>query len=131
MQVEGCDLSSEAGVGVYAQQEGTNLRLSNCTVHNCKDNGVQITSKAKATLEGCTSRDNRLSGIQVQRGASATLRGNTCTGNQRRGICIVEQEGQDPTSAVVENNQLTGNTQHSLYVAALCHARVQQANNTV
>ena len=131
MQVEGCDLSGEGGCGVYADQEGTDLRLKDCTVHNCKDDGVLISSKAKATVEGCTSRDNGGSGIQVQDGASATLRGNTCTGNQRHGICIVEQEGEDPVSAVVENNQLTGNTAGSLYVSALCHARVQQANNTI
>ena len=108
----------------------TDLRLKDCTVHNCNDCGVQISSKAKATVEGCTSRDNGRSGIQVQRGASATLRGNTCTCNQRHGICVYESEGDDPVSAVVENNQLTGNTGHDLYVAALCHARVQQANNT-
>ena len=130
VQVEGCDLSSEGGGGVYALQEDTDLRLKDCTVHNCKFSGVQISTKAKATVEGCTSRDNRMSGIQVQEGASATLRGNTCTGNQH-GICVNELEGNDPTSAVVENNQLTGNTRQNLYVAALCHARVQRANNTV
>jgi parallel beta-helix repeat protein len=130
VQVEGCDLSSEAGSGVYAQGEGTDLRLKDCTVHNCKNSGVLIALKAKATVEGCTSRDNGFSGIQVQRGASATLRGNTCTGNQH-GICVNELEGNDPTSAVVENNQLTGNTRQNLYVAPLCHARVQRANNTV
>ena len=116
---------------MYAQDEGTDLRLKDCTVHNCKEAGVQIADKAKATVEGCTSRDNRMSGIHVQKGASATLRGNTCTGNWRYGICVNELGGEDPVSAVVENNQLTGNTGQNLYVAALCHARVQQANNTV
>ena len=75
VQVEACDLSSKAGAGVYAQQEGTDLQFSNCTVHNCKNSGVQTSSKAKATVKGCTSRDNGLHGIQVFGGASATLRG--------------------------------------------------------
>ena len=131
MQVEGCDLSSEAGSGVYAQGERTDLRLKDCTVHNCKEIGVVISSKAKATVEGCTSCVNQGTGIQVQLGGVATLRGNTCTGNQQDGICIIEVEGNVPVSAVVENNQLTGNTGQNLHVSALCHARVQQANNTV
>ena len=131
VQVEGCDLSSEAGAGVGALQEGTDLQLTNCTVHNCNDSGVQISINATAAVEGCTSRDNGRDGITVQRGASATLRGNTCTGNQKHGICIYEGEGHGAVSAVVENNQLTGNTGQSLYVSVLCHARVQQANNVV
>ena len=131
LQVEGCDLSSEGGSGVYAQQEGTDLRLKDCTVHNCKEVGVMISHKAKATVEGCTSRDSQGTGIQVQLGGSATLRGNTCTGNQGHDICMIEVEGNNPVSAVVENNQLTGNTGQNLHVSALCHARVQQANNTV
>ena len=131
VQVEGCDLSSEGGGGVCAQDEGTDLRLKDCTVHNCKQAGVMIALKAKATVEGCTSRDNRRSGIQVQQGASATLRGNTCTGNQGHGICILEREGHDSVSAVVENNQLTGNTGDNLCVSARCHARVRQGNNTL
>jgi parallel beta-helix repeat protein len=131
VQVEGCDLSSEGGGGVYAQDEGTDLRLKDCTMHNCKSNGVMISRKAKATVEGCTSRDNRMAGITVLDGASATLRGNTCTGNQQHGIGIIEVEGADPTSAVVENNQLTGNTLQGLSISDRCHARVQQAHNNV
>ena len=127
------DLSSEVGCGVTAQEEGTDLRLKDYTMHNCKEVGVQISSNAKATVEGCTSRDNRLSGIQVQRGGSATLRGNTSTGNQVDAICIYQRESHDPACAVlvVENNQLTGNTGQSLFVSDLCRVRVQQANNTI
>ena len=82
-------------------------------------------------MEGCTSRDNRMAGMHVQDGATATLRGNTCTGNQRHGISILENEGNDPVSAVVENNHLTGNSLLGLYISDLCHATVQQANNTI
>ena len=101
-------------------------------MHNCKECGVLVSYKAKATVEGYTSRDNGMDGIQVQPGACAMLQGNTCTRNQGDGINMVENdEGEDPTSAVVENNQLTGNTGESLYIADLCHAQVQQANNMV
>ena len=131
VQVEGCDLSSEGGAGVYSQGEGTDVRLKDCTVHNCKDCGVLISDKANATVEGCTSRDNKSHGIIVQDGASATLQGNTCTGNQQDGICIYEEEGDDAASAVVQNNQLSGNTGDNFSVSDLCHARVQQANNAV
>ena len=60
-------------MGVYAEQEGTDLQLKDCTVHNCKESGVLIGINAKATVEGCTSRDNKFGGIQVQDGASATI----------------------------------------------------------
>ena len=44
VQVDGCDLSTEGGDGVYAQGEGTDLRLKGCTVHDCKNStGVFIT----------------------------------------------------------------------------------------
>ena len=131
VQVEACEMSSEGGGGVYSRQEGSDLRLHKCMVHNCRDVGVLISSKAKATVEGCTICSNGSNGITVQRGASAILRNNACTDNKGDGLCINELEGQDPTSAVVENNQLTGNTGDNLYVSDLCLDRVKQINNTV
>ena len=53
VQVEGCDLSSEAGSGVYAEDEDTDLRLKDYSMHNCNESGVVISQKAKATTEGC------------------------------------------------------------------------------
>ena len=64
-------------------------------------------------------------------GTSAMLRGNAFAGNQEDSICILEEQGYDPMSAVVQNNQLTSNTGDNLSVSDLCHARVQQANNTI
>ena len=129
--MESCDASSDAGAGIYVEGEGSDLRLRDCTVHDCLQSGIHVSLKARATVEGCTVRANKVHGVEVQRGGSATLRGNTCTANRRHGIVIYETEGDDPVSAVVEGNRLRGNQRGSLFVSQRCQARVQQANNEV
>ena len=131
LQMESCDASSDGGSGIDAQDEGSDLRLRDCTVHDCLESGILVSRKARATVEGCTVRDNQRNGVGVSHGASATLRGNTCTANQANGIDIYESEGDDPTSAVVEGNRLRGNRRDSLHVAQRCQARVQQSDNEV
>ena len=134
VQVEGCDLNSQAGGGVYAMQEGTDLRLKCCTVHDCTHSGIMISSGATATVEDCTSHNNVMSGIQLQDGSTATLRRNTCHSNHY-GICIIELDGEDPINAVVENNQLdvpgSCNDRGDLEISQACHDRVLQRHNTV
>ena len=134
VQVEGCDLCSQAGCGVYASQEGTYLRLEGCTIHDCKESGIVISDRATATVQCCTSNDNIVSGIQLQDGSSATLRENMCFGNQY-GICILELDGEDPTSAVVESNRLhvpgSCNSASNLHIDRACRDRVRQRNNTL
>ena len=114
--------------GVRGMGAAAELRLQDCTMHNCKQSGILFSKEITFLVEGCTSRENVMDGISVTKGASGTLRGNTCRDNQRHGICIIEREGDVQGSVVVEGNPLRCNRKESLHITG-CRDRVKQANN--
>ena len=112
LSLERCDLTCEMGAVVYVGGEGTTATISNCCIHDGKDDGVFIGNKAAATLANNDIHSNTSSGVRVMdEGSLAVLRGNRIHGGGSFGVDV-----SVGASATLENNDIHSNARCGVLV---------------
>jgi F-box protein 11 len=133
LELEGCDISSEAGSCVYIRG-GSDPLLRRNTIHDGHEYGVLVREQSRGTLEdneiaecrwACVAtqeggnpmvrrnriRDSHQSGIYVHDNGLGTFEDNEITGSQHAGL-RVENGG----SATARRNQISHNAWHGVSI---------------
>jgi F-box protein 11 len=103
LDLEGCDISSQAGAGV-AIQSGADPRLRRNKIHDGKKGGVLVINNGLGTLEENDITGNAFSGVEISVGGNPTLRRNQIHDNKFDGIVVF-----DNGLGTIEENDITGN----------------------
>jgi parallel beta-helix repeat protein len=101
LDLEGCDISSQAASCVYIW-DGADPRLRRNKIHHGKKHGVQ--DDGLGTLEDNEIFGNSLHGVVIEVGGSPVLRRNQIHDNKQVGIVV-----QDGALGTLEDNEITGN----------------------
>ena len=104
LDLEGCDISSQAGSGVSIGG-GANPWLRRNKIHDNKHSGVYVADGGLGTLEDNDITGNGYSGVEIKTGGDPTVRGNKICDNKAVGV-FVTRSGL----GTVEANEITGNT---------------------
>jgi parallel beta-helix repeat protein len=104
LELEGCDISSQASGGV-AVRGGANPRLRGNKIHDNKHAGVHVNDSGLGTVEDNDITGNTFSGVEIRTGGDPTVRGNKIHDNKGAGVIVY-----DSGLGTVEDNDITGNT---------------------
>jgi F-box protein 11 len=85
LELEGCDITSQAAAGVHIR-DGADPRLRGNRIHDCGQRGVWVSSSGLGTLEDNDITGNRLGGVYITAGGNPTLRRNQIHGNAGNGV---------------------------------------------
>ena len=103
LDMEGCDISSQAASCVYIL-DGADPRLRRNKIHHGKERGVIVYDDGLGTLEDNEIFGNGLHGVAIGAGGNPVLRRNQIHDNKQNGV--LAQEGGLGT---LEDNEITGN----------------------
>ena len=104
LELEGCDISSQASGGV-AVHGGANLWLRGNKIHDNAQGGVHVYDSGLGTVEDNDITGNGFSGVTVTTGGNPAVCGNKIHDNKASGVYVY-----DSGLGTVEDNDITGNT---------------------
>jgi parallel beta-helix repeat protein len=111
LDLEGCDLSSQAGSCVSIR-DGADPRLRRNKIHHGKERGVIVYDDGLGTLEDNEIFGNGFHGVTIGAGGNPVLRRNQIRGNET-GV-YVHDNGQ----GTLEDNEITGNGETGVEIQA-------------
>lgn len=103
IEFQRCAITSGSGSGVGV--EGGDVTLERCQIASCKNHGVVYlgqTSRGKIT--NCTVEQCKLNGVLLRDGASPTLEGNRLRANGQYGAALIDCRGR-----YLKGNDAAGN----------------------
>ena len=103
LNLEDCDISSQARCGVYIHG-GADTWLRSNQIHDCEKGGVLVDDNGQGVLEDNEIFANAFSGIAIKEGGNPTVRRNRIHDGKQSGIHVYEN-GQ----GVLEDNEIFAN----------------------
>jgi hypothetical protein len=121
LRLEGCDVSSEAGVGVLVSA-GASARLTRCELRAAAFQGLFVSGKGRVTLAHCDVHTNGAAGVEVRGGASVAMHGCRLAENGKSGA-FVHAFGH----LIAERCEFSANCYGGVEVGARGSARVRES----
>ena len=88
--IEGCDLTSSVGAGMYVVGADSDPVVRACTFADGKGTGIFFLENGRGTFERCTVTGNAYAGIQVKQGGDPVVRECTFADGKGNGIYVLE-----------------------------------------
>jgi parallel beta-helix repeat protein len=111
LHLEGCDISSRTGSGVYILG-GSKPILRRNVIHFAKEVGVVFQKGGGGTLEDNEIAASQLASVELQAGSDPVLRRNVIRASQEHGVYI-----HDDGRGTFEENQITGSKKSGVAIA--------------
>jgi hypothetical protein len=89
-----CLLTSSSGPVIASQNEGTNIVMQSCVVHNGAQGGILCTDGAGCSLHQVHCCDNAATGLELREGGFASLNGCHLYVNGQQGIMCWKNAGE-------------------------------------
>jgi len=121
LNLEGCDISSQCGVGVAAVHSGTEVHMTDCVVYQCSSSGILVSQGASAYVEECCCTHNHKNGVSVQgEGSHATLRESQVLHSGKDGVLVSQSTAHIEGCTFAHSNKAGLNAMAGATLTMIC-----------